>query len=283
MYISLTNTIGALRQRVTSSPSFVGLLNTYGGATIAYSFRQLDGNYTGSAIRVRRSSDNTEQDIGFANNVLDTVSLLTFVGSGDGFVTTWYDQSGNANNAINSSAADQPKIVSSGVIVLDTDTGKQAITYPLNTSRLYIASSIPLTSDWTYSMVSKAVSSQAYSLMFGDATGVANNQVYVFDGQFRTKLDGTNRSVYGLSGNRDSTRLWLSQRNSANTLTVNRNALTYGNVTGATGTFNFTQIGSNLSVNNAEFFSELIIWASEKSTSDVTGIETNINDYYSIY
>ena len=77
------------------------LLDTYSGAAAAYSLRLLDSTaYVGSAIRVRRSSDNTEQDIGF--NVfgeLDTVSLLAFAGTGDAFVKTWYDQSGNSNDA----------------------------------------------------------------------------------------------------------------------------------------------------------------------------------------
>jgi hypothetical protein len=41
------------------------LLDTYSGAAAAYSLRLLDSSYVGSAIRVRRSSDNTEQDIGF--------------------------------------------------------------------------------------------------------------------------------------------------------------------------------------------------------------------------
>jgi len=44
-------------------------------STGAYSLRKLRSAYTGSAIRVRRSSDSTEQDIGFVNNELDTVSL----------------------------------------------------------------------------------------------------------------------------------------------------------------------------------------------------------------
>ncbi len=85
------------------------LLDTYTGAAVAYSLRQLRTAYTGAAIRVRRSSDNAEQNIGFVNNVLDTASLLTFCGAGNGFVTTWYDQSGNANNATQSTAFNQIK------------------------------------------------------------------------------------------------------------------------------------------------------------------------------
>jgi len=97
--------------------SFVGLLDTYPDAAAAYSLRKLRTNYSGSAIRVRRA-DNTEQDIGFVNNELDTTSLLSFVGSGDGFVAILYDQSLNAKNQVQTTAIYQPKIVSSGVIEL---------------------------------------------------------------------------------------------------------------------------------------------------------------------
>ena len=64
---------------------------------------------------MRRSSDDTEQDIGFdANGDLDTTALLAFVGTGgtdNGFVTTFYDQSGNGNNATNATASEQPLVV----------------------------------------------------------------------------------------------------------------------------------------------------------------------------
>jgi len=48
---------------------------------------------------------------------LDTSSLTNFCGSGNGFVTTWYDQSGNARNATQTTAANQPQIVSSGSLL----------------------------------------------------------------------------------------------------------------------------------------------------------------------
>ena len=88
------------------------LLDTYSGAAAAYSLRRLITVYTGSLIRVRRSSDNTEQNIGFdSDGNLDTVALSAFVGSGSGFVTTWYDQSGNSRNVTQTTAANQPRIV----------------------------------------------------------------------------------------------------------------------------------------------------------------------------
>ena len=58
------------------------LLDLYPGAAAAYSLRHLRTAYTGSAIQVRRSSDDTLQDIGFVDGNLDTASLLSFVGSG---------------------------------------------------------------------------------------------------------------------------------------------------------------------------------------------------------
>lgn len=71
-YLNISDKIG-----LQSTPNPL-LLNSYGGAAAAYSLRQLDYNYTGSAITVRRSSDNTTKDIGFINGELDTASLEAF-------------------------------------------------------------------------------------------------------------------------------------------------------------------------------------------------------------
>ena len=56
------------------------LLDMYPNAAVAYSLRKLRTTYTGNAIRVRRLSDNVEQDFGFVANELDTTSMLDFVG-----------------------------------------------------------------------------------------------------------------------------------------------------------------------------------------------------------
>ncbi|HFX6962507.1 TPA: arabinofuranosidase catalytic domain-containing protein, partial [Klebsiella oxytoca] len=86
---------------------------------MALSLRQLSASYTGPAIRVRRSSDNTEINIGFtAEGDLDTTALLNFCGSGNGFISVWYDQSGNEFNAIRENVSGQPRIVSAGAVDL---------------------------------------------------------------------------------------------------------------------------------------------------------------------
>ena len=99
------------------SQGVVPLLDVYGSASGAFSIRKLRTAYTGNAIRVRRT-DLSEQNIGFtANGNLDTTALMSFVGTGsmdNGFVTTWYDQSGNSLNATQTTALLQPKIVNAG-------------------------------------------------------------------------------------------------------------------------------------------------------------------------
>jgi hypothetical protein len=83
----------------------------------SFSLRRLSSGYTGSAIQVRRSSDNTLQDIGFtAAGDLDTTALKTFVGSGNGFVSIWYDQSGQKMDKTQPSVALQPLIVNMGTV-----------------------------------------------------------------------------------------------------------------------------------------------------------------------
>ncbi len=94
------------------------LLDDFPGATCAFSTRKLRTAYAGSALKVRRSSDNTELDIGFVSGQLDTASLLAFVGAGDGFVHIWYDQTANGNNATQATNGTQYKIVSAGVVNL---------------------------------------------------------------------------------------------------------------------------------------------------------------------
>lgn len=103
-------------------------LDVVAGAAAAFSLRLLNTAYTGSAVRVRRSSDNIEQDIGFtATGDLDSVALLAFVGAGSGFVAVWYDQSGNGRHVSNPTGAAQPRIVNAGVV--DTLNGRPIVQF----------------------------------------------------------------------------------------------------------------------------------------------------------
>lgn len=104
------------------------LLDTYTGSTAAFSMDKIRTAYAGSCIRVRESGGNTESDIGFVGTCgkLDSASLLSFVGANDGFIVKWYDQSGNSNDAVQATAANQPRIVLSGTIDRNS-TGKMSV------------------------------------------------------------------------------------------------------------------------------------------------------------
>ena len=106
-----------------------GLLFDYPNASAAYSLRQLtfyQNGYAPDLVRVRRSSDNTEQD--FTATGITDGTLAAFCSSTDGFVTTWYNQSTERiNDAVQATATDQPKLVSNGVVILEN--GKPAVEF----------------------------------------------------------------------------------------------------------------------------------------------------------
>jgi hypothetical protein len=86
--------------------------NLPSGATAAYGFSKLLNSYVGSAIRIRRDSDNAELDIGFdVNGYLDTDAIQTFQGAAANTrLVTWYDQSGNGNDITQTTASLQPYV-----------------------------------------------------------------------------------------------------------------------------------------------------------------------------
>lgn len=89
-----------------------------------YSLRKIRTDYAGSAVRVRRSSDNAQQDIGFdGSGNFDAAAFTTFVGAGTGFVVTWYDQGVNGYNATQATTTLQP------VITLSAQNGHPVATF----------------------------------------------------------------------------------------------------------------------------------------------------------
>lgn len=65
-----------------------------------YSTWKMRNDYSGSCVRIRRASDSTSQDFGFTSTrEVDWAAIATFINATSGQVATWYDQSGNGNNA----------------------------------------------------------------------------------------------------------------------------------------------------------------------------------------
>lgn len=94
------------------------LLDKYPTPTVILCLRHRRGDYTGPAIRVRRSRDNSELDVWFdSDGDLDVNALLVFVGNGDGFVVVLYDQSGKGHHFVQLIFSRQPRIVIGGTLV----------------------------------------------------------------------------------------------------------------------------------------------------------------------
>jgi hypothetical protein len=102
-------------QSNTIAPAQSIPLDVVAGARLAVGLRKLRTAYNGSALRLRRSSDNQEQDFGFAGNDLDQNAIAFWLNGASGYCTKLYDQSGNGGDVSQTSVAAQPLLVISGI------------------------------------------------------------------------------------------------------------------------------------------------------------------------
>jgi hypothetical protein len=283
---NIVNGLGQIKVGVKPTPPPTYLLDVYSGAAAAYSLRLLRSGYKGfAAVRVRRSSDNTSQDIGFdANGNLDTAALLSFVGAGNGYIVLWYDQSGSGNNyyLYEPTAVRQPQIVNSGSVILNN--GKPSLKF----SNQRIGNTIPFTNITldSYSMFYAGYSTDT-TPNIGGIVSIGNANTDMRFGVSNLLLSYWNGS-YQINGNYNMNvnKLYSSIVNGNKTHTVwgNNVQLAQGTKTGTLGTPTGFAIGGiqNSSYYSSGYMNELIIYSNDQS-SNRTGIQNNINTYYSIY
>lgn len=258
------------------------LLDTYTGAAAAYSLRQLRTDVT-NVVRVRRSSDNEELDITAAE--VSDGTLTTWVGANNGFVVTWYDQSGNGNDAAQATAANQPKIVDAGSLI--TENGKPCLSFDgSNTNLANTSFSLDETIDLSGIIVTKTNDTTIDQFIIASvnassnrhAIGVYNTGVFSYQKRLSTQLV--------VSGIADTMQNLL--------FTINSPSIYINSVLGASGTttlFNARStdnvffIGGNSSGSANRFngsIQEVVYWQSDQSANR-TDIEAEINTHYSIY
>jgi hypothetical protein len=89
-------------------------LSSTNSLTGTYSLRRVLTSYAGPVANIRRSADNVTADIfGDFNGVLtlsNASPVSTWLGASTGFVTTWYDQSGNVRHASQAVTGSQPTL-----------------------------------------------------------------------------------------------------------------------------------------------------------------------------
>jgi len=249
------------------APAFDYLLDDYSGATAAYSLRLLRSGYSGSAIRVRRSNDNEEQDIGFRNNELDTSTLETFAAGSDCFVTTWYDQSeGGGDNATQGTASRQPKIVSNGTTITEND--KPILENVGGSCGMDISSITSLSSNaWVFSSV----------VAYSNALFISDNSSNPWTG-FSVSGNGSDGKNNGISAFSNSVEFTSYTRGDYYDYLSSQSVFSTN--------INFSSMNAYLRMGFSSFTmyntQEFVLYDSDES-SNRTGIETNINDFYSIY
>lgn len=265
---------------------FIGLLDEYPGAAAAYSVRRLSGAYTGSLLQVRRSSNNDVLDIGFdSNGDLDTAALTSFCSGTDGFVTEWYDQSGNGINATQGTAINQPQIVSSGSVLTLTGVGSARPIMLFDGVNDFF-SFTPITLDqFTSFYPSKKQTSATISAWMSKNGSLGNPYTPVVFKTFGAYIQNQGNNQYSLSGYNNTNYILISGgfSGTVGSIQVNNSniALTL-NPTPSVGTeidvINTRAAGefSNASV------PEMILYDFDNS-ANLSAINTNINTYYGIY
>jgi hypothetical protein len=198
----------------------------------------------------------------------------------DGFVETWYDQSGNGNDATQSVAGSQPKIVDGGVLVsggLDFDGVNDKLSFDSNvslgTNDFYFASVISILDGNTVNItpVGNAAGNRFLISLNYDIDAA---QMRPEDGSFLTQP-----FTRGTPAN----ETLISISNVSNTATLRCETISAAvfNTTGKA--FTLGSMGERTpSVYSKHSIKELIIYASDQSANRVA-IETNINNQYNIY
>ena len=294
MWIAISNAIG---QRVGTggpgpAPGYTPPLDTYTGATAAYSVRKLRTDYAGPCIEAYRVSDGATQDIGFdSDGLIDTAAIETFASGGVVRVRTWYDQSGNALDAVQTTAADMPQIYDGSAI--ETNGGKPAIRTirVSNTVGDYLASAA---TTWMDSNLEYAC------LTVWEASGANPGDTWVWDSSgagtskapsvksvasqgFQFQALGTTNAIINVPISGQAVR---SAYLTNGTLEAFYNATSEGTATAA-GTYNAnieryigTRWGAGEGRHNG-YFQELIWYAFDQS-SNGRALEYNLNSYFQI-
>jgi len=258
-----------------SGGGFEGLLNKFPGASLGLSLELLDKDYSGFCIKVRRSSDNAELDIGFVDGVLDTASLLTFAGAGDAFVTIIYDQVGS-NNMTQTTSSLQGQIVRNGEVILKG--GKPCIIRGSDDKGGYLSAYAPNDGVAVKGVFYVGDNEGKTSCVLGSNDGGADYGIVARQGSTVSLVDNlptiTANKINGISTT-------FSNRGDA-FIKTNLHFLLYREIE-----FNFEDNNLGLgykktSKSNVGMFTfqELVIF---ENTNDAVAKENNINSKYNIY
>jgi hypothetical protein len=253
-----------LTAQADNTPAGLVPLNEDGGATLAVGLRKLKSDYSGPALRLRRSSDNQEQDFGFAGYNLDTDAISTWLNGATGFCTTLYDQSVHSGNLTQANTTAQPMYVESGInnkpILHFTTTQSlvNQINYPAPFSVIY-GSRVTGQSE-------RALAAQYNNWLLG-YWGGSKDQAF-FEGWITTPgipQSDTTYNIYAATGNGITSSIYKN----GNQLISND-----GGLQGPNG------IGFNTGENSDFDFTDLMVFGTELSIQNIQKYNNSIGQYY---
>ena len=259
-------------------------LDTYGSADFAFSIRKLSSSYTGPCMRVRRSSDSAEQDINFVNDFIDTTSMLSFVGGGNGFVTKWYDQSGNNNDSSNGAGSGQPQIISSGSLVVSSVNGKPIVYQNGNIYKtLQLTSAVPFGNLFVQiALIDKFNSSYRYITTGGVSS--ATTGAHLLSSTIARIENWTAKTSFILSDTSIGEKIVSSYRkvDLYGGIYLNNSQQDIEKIISKPVSTSLVRILNLDDTQGHSNLQELIFW-SQDYIADISDITTEVNNYYNIY
>jgi surface protein len=284
-YTSGSNTAQSLIYNPVTASFVVPPAGDYSGLAAAYSVRRVVSSYSGPAMEVQSGS--VSASIGFDSlGNLDTASLEAFAGSGDAFVKTWYDQSGNGRHASQVTSSRQPKIVSVGSIVLDNNKPALSFTEVGSTS-LPINGQIITSNDFSFISVVNFEGANNYEYIFSQDSGADNDGFKVRRNASSDRVETwyLSNSIVGSTTINNVQRL-ITFYKSPTIGTSYINEITQGTLSNS-NTIIGTQptIGARTlapTLNLTGKIQEIILFDNNQLTNRIA-IESNINNYYNIF
>ena len=251
-----------------------GLLADYPGAAAAYSLRQLNTGYTGPAVRVRRASDNTELNVYFdSSGALDTAAIESHCSGTDGFVSAWFDQSSEGNDATQGTTSAQPKIYDAATGVL-LDNLKP--TFTTGSGQGLNFTPISLTN---FSVFAVIYAPPNASLVYGNS----GTTRLIFQNLETALIYSTTSNGAYTGTSKNAQALLSAHRDNGVSESVYQDGSALPQTTqGGAGAIELDSIMMVRPGDKDRKYQELIIYPSDQSANRA-GIEANLNDHYSIY
>ena len=261
----------------------VSAINSTTGKTNAGTAFTANGTYTDT---LTATADGTHLMFADGNTGSYTISDFEIVShSSNGFVETWYDQSGNGNDVTQTTSSKQPKIVNSGSLVtvnskasfkfdgtddcLNRATHTQGALSQPNTA--FAVAKLDANDDQNRKVFDGDVATARHMLQL-NTTG--NGQFAHFAGTVATTGEDAdaNRHLFTCLFNGSSSRLRIDSTQKS-TSTTGSNAM------------NGIVIGANHDTIQNFWDGDIqeVIFFSSDQTSNFAAIEANINSHYSIF